>query len=218
VACVRWKNLLLPRANGSVKIDAWIIYGSNFKSFRHDLLLVIYRPTNILSKLDHQIISVAILWPRNLAGVPSILRGPPSAQHKRCLIMPLPFLLVPRRRQSTKLPWHDGCLQDSGKVSLLIEDGCLALSLPGLQVSLLHKLELLLKREAGWGLELVCQILNCLIECIGAFSKRRLDQTLKKARLGHRFLCPWPLWGGGSEMGLELRHKCLDSLILLQLC
>jgi hypothetical protein len=63
--------------------------------------------------------------------------------------MPLSFLLVPRRRESTNLTCHDGCLQVSSKVSLLIEEGCLAFSLPGLQVPLLHKLELLLKREAG---------------------------------------------------------------------
>jgi hypothetical protein len=201
-----------------VIINAWVIYRCNFKSFLHDFLLVINRPEHFLSELHHQLISAALLRPHNLAGVPSILRPPPSTQHKRCLIMPFPFLLIPRIRQSTHFPWHEGCLQVSSKVSLLIEEGYLALSLPGLQVPLLHKLELLLKREAGRGLELVCQVLDCLIECIGAFSKRRLGQTLENVRLSHRFLSPRPLWGGGSKMGLELRHKCFDSLILLQLC
>ena len=133
-----------------MKIHTWIIYGCNFKSFRNDLLLLMYRPTNVLSELYHQIISVPFLRPRKPAGVPLILRPPPLAQHERCLIMRLSFLFGPRSMQSTSFPRHDGCFQVSSYItSLLTEEGCLALSLPGLQVPLFHQLELLLEREAG---------------------------------------------------------------------
>jgi len=156
-----------------VKIKAWIIYRCNFKSFRHDLLIVMYRPTNILSKLHHQLISVPLLGPRPPAGVPSILRPSPPAQHKRCLIMTLAsYFVLCSSRHGTSLAWHQWCLQvgSSDGISLLTEEGCLALPLPGLQVPLLHKVELLLKGEAGRGLQLVCQIRDCLVKGVGAFS------------------------------------------------
>ena len=171
MACLWLENLLLLRAHGFVVIYAWIIYRSNFKSFRHDLLLVIYRSANILSELLHQLISVALLWPRPPTSVPPILRPPPPAQHKRRLIMTLPSYFVLRsRRHGTSLAWHHGCLQVSNGISLLADEGCLALPLPGLQVPLLHKVELLLKGDTGWGLQLVCQILDCLVKGVGTFS------------------------------------------------
>ena len=85
--------------------------------------------------------------------------------------MTLPsYFVLCSRRHGASLALHQGCLQVSNGISLLAEEGCLALPLPGLQVPLLYKVELLLKGDTGRGLQLVCQILDCLIKGVGTFS------------------------------------------------